>query len=465
MWFLLIITVTVLYIANKYFTKKMPQLDGPKGYPILGDVKMMTKPFEYHTNITLENCKKWPRLFQASNPLFSAYWISNPDLLKEVMVSRSNDFMNHPTLQRENETMLTTKSLISIKDKEWKERRYLLSQYFTTPKITLMIPTFIKHTESMINKISNSTDKIDMRPILSCLTLDVLGDTVFGSQFDTQNDPNGKLAKTVCLWMDSASSIQILSFLPYWDRMPFSGVVNFKKSQDALLSVIKQVFEHRRKTGERENDLLQALIDADLVEKKLLAEALLFLIAGHETTATTLTWAVYSIAQNPEIEKRLLQEIDEVLQGQPPNEENLHKLKYTECVINETLRKFPAAIATTRENTEEVTLDGVTFPAKTPFFVPIWAIHNNEKYWEEPNKFNPERFEKDPQLKNSSVFMPFGLGPRMCLGYRFSLMESKIALAMLYQKFTFSYDGPMPKVLGGLLYRPANLNVNVHIRK
>jgi cytochrome P450 len=297
------------------------------------------------------------------------------------------------------------------------------------------------------------------------LTLDVLCETVFGSLVGAQRDPNGTISKRVTDFMNGTGGLSWIIFLPFWDKLPMGKVRRFLRGQEYLVRVCKEVIQTRKSNGTRVNDLLQSLIDANLSEEDTLAEALLFLIAGHETTAIALTWAIYAISQNPEVEKKLVAEIDKVLQGKPPTQGNIHSLEYIEMIVDETLRMYPPAAVTSRDNSQEVNILGHTFPPNTPFFLPIWAIHHNEKYWPEPEKFIPERFDKKNHI-NPAHYFPFGGGPRMCIGFRFSLTELKVALAMLYQKFTFEYPRQKHPEIGvdGFL-KPIDLPIIAHLRQ
>jgi len=217
------------------------------------------------------------------------------------------------------------------------------------------------------------------------------------------------------------------------------------------------------------NDLMQGLLDANLSTRDLMAEAVVFFIAGHETTATTLEFTLYSLATNPDVEKKVMQEIDDELQGSPPTVDNIHKLKYLDCVMDESMRLYPTATFVTRVAKSYYTLPtGVVIPAGTNVVLPIWALHHNEAFWPQPQKFDPERFSDENRTKIvPGSFFPFGQGPRMCIGWKFSLTELKVALASLYQKFTFTVDPSQPLTYSKefILLKPKNLMFNIHYRK
>jgi len=145
-----------------------------------------------------------------------------------------------------------------------------------------------------------------------------------------------------------------------------------------------------------------------------------------------------------------------------PTADNIESLEYIDCVIQETLRVYPPAVMTDREITNETVIDGHKFPAKSSLLVPIWAIHHNEKYWPNAEKFDPTRFDSEHKQNNQPfTWLPFGLGPRMCIGSKFSLVESKVILAKLYQKFSFQYIGQKPKLAKSGLLKPENLLVKL----
>ncbi|MBV8771432.1 MAG: cytochrome P450, partial [Deltaproteobacteria bacterium] len=163
--------------------------------------------------------------------------------------------------------------------------------------------------------------------------------------------------------------------------------------------------------------------------------------AATETTAVALSWAWYLLAKNPEAERTLRHEVDSVLGARSPTLDDLTKLTYTRMVINETLRLYPPAHAMSRMAIADDEVCGFSIRAGAPVIMSQWVTHRSPLYWEEPEKFDPQRFAPErSQGRHDYAYYPFGGGPRMCIGDRFSLMEQTLALAMTAQRFRLRID-------------------------
>ncbi|CAD7089887.1 unnamed protein product [Hermetia illucens] len=211
---------------------------------------------------------------------------------------------------------------------------------------------------------------------------------------------------------------------------------------DLLLKLKKNELHHEGEDGKAESD---TPAKTSWSEGELIAQCYIFFQAGFETTSGTLRFVAYQLATNPDAQAKLLKEIDqthEKLAGKPLSYDNLSSLKYLEMVILETLRLWPPLFVTERQCGEEFHYkddDGLQFkvPKGAFIWIPIQPLHMDAKYFPEPEKFKPERFEDKNEINSTGAYMPFGIGPRSCIGNRFALMEMKIALYYLLLKFTF----------------------------
>jgi cytochrome P450 len=175
--------------------------------------------------------------------------------------------------------------------------------------------------------------------------------------------------------------------------------------------------------------------DGKTMSDKLVRDELMtFLFAGHETTATALTFTWFLLAQNPAVERRLVTELDAVLGGSQPTFSDLPKLEYTEQVLKEAMRLYPPVPQVPRESTEDVTLDGYHVPEGTTVAPSQWTIHRDDRFWDDPTEFRPERFDGDSDRPKFAYF-PFGGGPRRCIGQQFAMVEGKLILATLAQQY------------------------------
>jgi len=221
-----------------------------------------------------------------------------------------------------------------------------------------------------------------------------------------------------------------------------------RRARAAARAIKKSMAEliHQRKSANREvDDLLGRMLAArdpetgnPMSEDKLIDNLATFLLAGHETTASTLTWALYLLALAPEWQERLAQEAREVAGEEPIEAKHIEQLKLTLMVLKEALRLYPPVPILSRIAARDLDLGGHHFTKGTVFIIPIYAIHRHKELWDDPDAFDPHRF--DSELQNGRArctFMPFGAGPRICMGASFALIEATTILATLARQFRF----------------------------
>jgi cytochrome P450 len=179
-------------------------------------------------------------------------------------------------------------------------------------------------------------------------------------------------------------------------------------------------------------------------DKQLRDELITIFGAGHETTAATLSWVWYILATHPDVEAKLHAEIDTVLQGRPPKMEDLSRLSYTGQIIKEAMRLYPPAFGGSRESTTEVEIGGVHFPKGVPFFLNFYGMHRDSRFFANPEVFDAERFSVENEKSiDKNAYLPFGSGPRVCIGNAFAMMEARLLLATLAQQYRLTLPADM----------------------
>ena len=199
------------------------------------------------------------------------------------------------------------------------------------------------------------------------------------------------------------------------------------------------IIEKRRKSTEKYDDLLAMLMeveDADthekMSDKQIQDEVITIFLAGHETTAVAMTWLMHCLEENPEVEEKLVEEEARVLNGRMPVLEDLRALDYTRMVIDETLRLYPPAWVIGRHTISDDEVGDFHLPPNTNCLIPVYYIHRDPKYWDEPLKFKPERFSvENSKGRHKFVYFPFGGGPRLCIGNNFALMEMQLIVPLI----------------------------------
>jgi cytochrome P450 len=223
--------------------------------------------------------------------------------------------------------------------------------------------------------------------------------------------------------------------------VPVPRNVEYNRALKVLNDTIYPLIAEARKNPK--DDLLGMLLamrDQDtgegMTDQQARDEVVTIFFAGHETTATSMTWMFYLLSQHPEVEEQLRAEIESVLEGRAPTFAELPKLTYMQQVIHETLRLYPAAYLFAREAVTEDTIDGYPIPAKTLIFITPYITHRDPNYWPDPERFDPQRFTPENSAgRPRHVYYPFGEGPHLCIGNNFALMEMQLILAIALQRF------------------------------
>jgi cytochrome P450 len=202
---------------------------------------------------------------------------------------------------------------------------------------------------------------------------------------------------------------------------------------------VVRIIDERRRSGHDVGDLLSLLMSAkdedtreQMTDRQLRDEVMTIVLAGHETTANALTWALYLLSKHPAAAQRLRREVEEVLGGRVPSIEDLPRLAYTRMVIEETLRLYPPAWVLERQAIASDVIGGYRVRPKTIVAVAPYSLHRHPRYWPDPEDFDPERFAPERAAERPKyAYLPFGAGPRLCIGNGFAMMEAQIILAMV----------------------------------
>lgn len=313
--------------------------------------------------------------------------------------------------------------------------------------------------------VQNAVDEpIDFKEVFGALTIDVIVQTMFGMHIDAQNKPNSKFifhAKklfdipvlgplfAVILIFPKLGAL-IHKLFPKWEIFGTETVEFFSSN-------LQRAIKEREKSSEQYNDFLALMLKAQkekdsdqsenldsksLSHEELIAQCIIFLVAGYETTATTLTYAAYFLAKNPSAQHDLYGEIlDTIANGGELTQESLANMPLLDSAISETLRMCPPLVRIDRVCTQDAVLTTsnnrkIVARKGDIFTIPIYAIHTDPSLWQDPEKFDVYRFTPENKKSHSPCsFLPFGLGPRNCVGMRFALIEAKWALVNLLKKF------------------------------
>jgi cytochrome P450 len=369
-----------------------------------------------------------------SQPVFL---LNHPDYIRDVLVTHNKNFMKGEGLQRAKR--LLGEGLLTSEGEFHRRQRRLSQPAFHRQQIAGYAATMVEYAARMRDGWKEG-ETLDMSREMMRLTLAIAGKTLFDAEVESEADEIGDALSSLMSLFNSTS----LPFVQWLEKLPLPGVRRFHQSRDRLDATIYRMIDERRRNGSDRGDLLSMLIQArdeegdgtGMTDLQLRDEMMTIFLAGHETTANALTWAWYLLSQNPEVEARLHQEIDEVLQGRLPAADDYSKLSYTEMVFAESMRLYPPAWIIGRRALNDYQINGYFIPAGSILLMSQYLMHRNEKYFADPQTFDPERWR--PEARESRpkfCYFPFGGGPRVCIGEHFAWMEGVLVIATVAQRW------------------------------
>ena len=480
-WYLIIAVLIVLfyrkYVSPLQYFKRLG-VSGPTPYPIVGTTLADVKKGLSNHDMQLLQVKKYGKVYGIFLGTRPSYMISDHDVIKQILIK---DFSKFPNRAMFLDIPQSRSGIVNLRDERWKHVRTVLNPTFTASKMKQMIPIMSDAIDILLKKLEKvaDTDKsIDLAEHLKLLTMEIIAASAFGTKCDAQSGSSDKLMEsaaavfrpnffTIMMCFMIHSLAQVFIFL---DRK-FTNGFNY------MVKIIKGIIKTRRQEGATEanyKDLLQLMIDSNnnttdgksLTDDEIVAQSSTFMLAGYETISSCIAFTAYSLATNPQIQEKLIGEIKDVCNDEDDVAyEMIGKMPYLDMVINESLRLCPPGFLLLREAKVNFQVKGYTFPKGIPIFVPVYAIHHDPEIWPEPDKFDPERFTKEAiEARHPCAFLPFGTGPRNCIGMRFALMEVKVCLAKILRRFRLVScpETEIPLPLAGLTtLAPKN---GVHLR-
>lgn len=278
------------------------------------------------------------------------------------------------------------------------------------------------------------------------LTLRIVGRTLFGTDLGSDLGDLGP-AITTCLHKANQYAESLIK-VPLW--VPTPSNLRFARAKRRLDAIVHEIIERRRADDQPRDDVLGMLMSAvdedgqgGMTDQQLRDEVMTLFMAGHETIANAMSWAFLLLHQHPEVAQRVRAEVRAVLGGRAPGFEDLPRLPYAGQVLDEVLRLYPPAWIVERQAVVADRLGPWDIPAGTIVAVSPWVMHHHPGLWEDPERFSPERFSPERvEGRPKHAYLPFGAGPRVCIGNNFALMEAKIILTMVLPRFSVEVSDP-----------------------
>ena len=366
------------------------------------------------------------------------YLVSHPDSIEEVLVTHSKHFIKHFAL-RLNPIVLG-KGLLTSEGDFWRRQRRLIQPVFLRSRITSYAPAMVTATQRLLADWKPGEAR-DIHEEMMRVTLAIAAKTLFNTEVDS--DAHAVSHAMAVMQNNFLERFNSLLPLPIW--IPTPANLRARRAARQLDAVLFRIIRERRQSNADQGDLLSLLLHArdeddgrGMTDQQVRDEAMTLFLAGHETTALTLSWAWYLMAQHPQAEQKLWAELEAVLAARTPNVDDWPNLKFTEMIVLESMRLYPPAYVIGREATADCAIGGYAVPRGTTLLMPQWVVQRDSRFFDEPEKFKPQRWgeEKIKALPKFAYF-PFGGGPRVCIGQQFAMMEMVLILATMAQKFRF----------------------------
>ncbi|XP_048762827.2 cytochrome P450 3A24-like isoform X2 [Ostrea edulis] len=423
-WILLVVFLLLalyLRIRWKFGLWRRLGVPGPDYLPYIGALKEMSKlglmEFDFHL------IKTYGRVVGTYLGSAPSLLIADPDIIKNVCVK---DFSKAPNRYEFSESQSELrKGLNALEDDHWRFVRNTLLPTFSSGKMRKMNPLLQQKYELLLQGLKKDADAgktIEFKEVFGRFTMDVIASLGFGMEIDSQTDPNNAFVRYAKeLFNVNFSLLLFLTvIIPKFDVLLNYFKIsptNNRRVMDFFKSAVRQAIEMRDEGDQNRKDLLQLMLNAhkdtdkneveekqryegdpqkwkdrSLTEEEVTGNSIFFLIAGFDTTSTTMTTMAYSLATNPEIQERLVNQIDSIIGRDLPTYDNVQKVDYLDWVFNETLRLYPPAVRTNRKSKTEIDVAGYKIPKDVDLSFAIYVLHRDPEYWTDPEKFDPERF-------------------------------------------------------------------------
>jgi cytochrome P450 family 6 len=418
--------------------------------PLLGKVNL----FEAIANFYTEFKKKGYRhagLYFFNGPV---YFPIDPEIVKHMLTTDFDHFVDRGVFIDEEKFPLSA-HLFSLTGSKWKNLRAKISPTFTSGKLKSMYEIFLKMTENFVDTIESTTlkdEEINIKHVATNFTSDIIFSTAFGLEGGSLKDPNNKMGRAVLSFFNPSVWFFVKVIITEGLHNPgnlFKTTLYSKFHKTFFQELVKKTMKLREENNITRNDFFSLLMEVKKKEgltfNEIVAQCFIFFVAGFETSSATISYCIHELAHHQDLQDKLRKEIFENLgtDFRKFTYEGIFKLPYLDKVFNETLRLHPVLGFFNRICDKPYKIPGtdVVLDKDTPVIIPILGLQRDPEYFPDPLEFNPERFNED-QAQVPFTFLPFGEGPRFCIGMRYGKLQTKLGIAALVSRFKFL---PSPK--------------------
>ena len=430
---------------------------GPRGYPVFGHLPLVARDvlgfFETcardHGDVVSLRMGSWPTLL-----------LNHPDHLEYVFVRNHRNFVKNSFFWRHVRAIFGN-GLLTSEGEFWHQQRRLSAPAFASARVGGYGQTMRDLTNGMLDQWS-SGDVRDIHAEMMMLTLRIAAKTLFSAEVEESIAEIDHAVNELAV--EIASRFARPFFIP--DAVPLPGHIRYRRGLRCIERVVERIIGERRSahgrsahggSGDRDDVLSMLMLARDengkaMTDLQLRDEVITLLLAGHETTALALSWAVYLIGRHPETDALAHAELDRILAGRQIMVDDIPRLPVMESIFAESMRLYPPAWSIGREAVSDCEIGGYPVRAGTTIFISPWVMHRDSRYFDEPEAFRPERWSEG--LSRSLprfAYLPFGGGPRICIGKSFAMQEAMVILTTMLQRFRFEWQSdreitPLPSI-------------------
>jgi cytochrome P450 len=376
----------------------------------------------------------------------TVFFLYHPDDIEYVLSTNAKNFIKSRSLRSPFFQRLVGNGLLTSEGDFWLRQRRLAQPAFHRQRIGTYGEVMVQFTDRMLSSWRPGEIR-DIHSDMMRLTLEIVVKTLFNA--DVSNDAD-RVRTTLSEIVKPFASQATLKWIMD-NRLPTAGHRRFFRAAHDIDSIVYRIISERRRSKRDEGDLLSMLLQAHdeddggtMTDRQLRDEVMTIFLAGHETSALTLSWAWWLLALNPNVEKRFHNELDQVLNGRLPTLADFPRLRFTEMIAKESMRLYPPAFGLGREAVADCEIGGYHVPARSQVFMFQWATQRDPRFFYEPDEFRPERWNEGDQTLPKYAYFPFGGGPRACIGNYFAMIEIVLLLASIGQRFRLKLANERP---------------------
>jgi cytochrome P450 len=441
------------------------KIPGPRGAEKWRGLSQLSKaPLQYIQKLALD----YGDVVALNFPLEHVVFLFNPEHIEYVLHRNYRNYVKQTGRWRAFRDIIGN-GLLSCDEPDWKPQRQRIQPAFNPDRMMKVAQAAVEQTEARMKQWSTAADNntpLEMLNEFFFVSLKILTRALFGEAMDDKIEHFVNALINAHEYINPMAMHNLLDPPRWLLRVAMPGYRSFNRSFTVMKDAVEAAIRHRKEHGSQEHDDLLSRImtgvdeetGTEMSSRQLLDEALTMVVAGHETTSLAVSYSLHWIAQDPKVEQTLRAELAEVLDGRKPTLQDLPRLKYLRMVIQETLRLTPPAWGFDRMALQDDFIGGYRIPRKSTVAISIYAIQRHPKYWENPEQFDPLRFsEERSKNRPEYAFLPFGGGPRRCVGMRMAMVQMELMLATMLQGFVFRPVPGIPFELKPMLnLRPRN---------